>query len=1420
MSTSFNGKVVNFSKIRESISIPNLIQVQKKSYDDFLQMDLLPEERELKGLEAVFKSVFPFSNFKDTCAIDFVKYSIGDWECKCGTLKGIEFLRHTCPYSDCPSHSLKRKIKITKQEVMQILCPWCGRSSRYEPKPCPECGYPVELQLSYTPEECIERGLSYAAPLRVTFKLITYEAVEKGEKKPKDIKEEEVYFGEIPLMTETGTFVFNGTERVVVSQLHRSPGVFFTREAPHHYVAKISPYRGSWVEFEYEKKGILFVRIDRRKKMLGTIFIRALGLSSNEEILRRFYVPIKASLKSEGVELFFDKRVLEIEKIREKERAVSGQAQTKKIFASLKWDKQLQEELEKKGTAERFVRFSALSEARFIHDVVDLMTGEVLFEANNPVPQNFSKVLEEHKIKEFEIFFPQWDIATDVISNTLEKDPFEEQMDAMKDFYKRLRPGEVVTEDVAKQFFKMMFFDERRYDFSKVGRFKFNNKLSTKTDIDKKTLDPEDFYKVVEYLIRLRKDIGTVDDIDNLGNRRVRAVGELLENHFRIGLVRMEKAIKEKMTIQDVEKSMPKDLVNAKPVVAAIKEFFGTSQLSQFMDQTNPLAEITHKRRLSALGPGGLSRERAGFEVRDVHATHYSRICPIETPEGPNIGLISSLATYARVNEYGFIESPYKKVELGRVINHFRVLASQDSDLKIGEIISQDELEKVIKNLKKMGKKDPIVEPYVFYLSAPEEENFIIAQANVPLDEKGNIITDQVIARFKGEFISVNKMKVDYIDVSPKQVVSVAASLIPFLEHDDANRALMGSNMQRQAVPLLTPEPPIVMTGMEEMVARDSGSVVICRRSGIVEAVDADRIIVRVEGEDPLTGEIRDFDADIYQLVKFKRSNQNTCLNQKPIVVKGQRVMAGEVIADGASTAEGVLSQGRNVLVAFMPFRGYNFEDAIIISEKLVKEEAFTSIHIEEFECEARDTKLGPEQITSDVPNVGEYALRNLDESGIIRIGSHVKTDEILVGKVTPKGETQLTPEEKLLRAIFGEKAGDYRDASLRVPPGIEGVVVGVRIFYRKGVDKDARAIAIEEEFQKKLERNLRDKELILIEERNKKIFSYVKDLKPLKNILNQNKKVILEKGEPFTLDAIKKMGKKNLEDLPISDMEVKRQVQIIVKRTESKIEVLRKELKEKVENLHKGEELSPGVIKKVKVYIAMKRKLSIGDKMAGRHGNKGVISMILPEEDMPFLPDGTPVEIVLNPLGVPSRMNVGQILETHLSWAGKVLGLRFITPVFEGAKEQDVKNYLKDANLPLDSKAILYDGTTGEPFHNPVTVGYIYMMKLVHMVDDKIHARSIGPYSLITQQPLGGKAQFGGQRFGEMEVWALEAYGAAYTLQELLTYKSDDVEGRTRIYQSIVKGVVPPDPGIPESFNVLVRELRSLCLNVELLKY
>ena len=1415
-----SSSLVRFAPAAQAIPIPNLIQVQKKSYDDFLQMDLLPAERGAQGLQAVFTSVFPFSNFKDTCAIDFVHYGIGDWQCRCGVLKGLEHMRHGCP-------SCGYRIRIKKQEAQAVLCPECGAMSKYDPEVCESCGYPVNLQLPYSPEECIERGLSYAAPLRVTFRLHVFDASSEGEKRTKDIKEEEVYFGEVPLMTETGTFVINGTERVVVSQLHRSPGVFFTKEGPHYYMAKIIPYRGSWVEFEFDKKGILYVRIDRRRKFLGTIFLRCLGLASDEALLRRFYVPIKVGLKKDGVDLLFDPRVLQAEQTREKERAVSGLAQTKKIFAGIKWEKPLIQELEKKGKAARFVKFSSLTKAHFIHDVVDLGTGEVLFDAGDAVPANFAKTLEERGIREFEIFFPQWDPAADVLSQTIEKEketrrenePDMIRIEALLEFYKRMRPGDPPTRESATSLFHSMFSDEKRYDFSRVGRFKFNIKFSAETDIDAKILSAEDYFKVVDYLFHLRRDLGHVDDIDNLGNRRVRAVGELLENHFRIGLVRMEKAVKEKMSIlQEIDAAMPRDLINAKPVMASIKEFFGSSQLSQFMDQTNPLAEITHKRRLSALGPGGLSRERAGFQVRDVHATHYSRICPIETPEGPNIGLISSLATYARVNEFGFLESPYKQVRATRVLNHFRILNPGDAHFKIGQRVDESELEEETKRLKRGRKRLPIVEPYVFYLSAWDEEKYIIAQANVALDARGHIKTDQVIARYRGEFVTVDKKSVDYIDVSPMQVVSVAAALIPFLEHDDANRALMGSNMQRQAVPLIAPHAGSVTTGMEDMVARDSGAVVVCRRSGIVEAVDAERIIVRVEGEDSVTGEVRDFGADIYQLVKFKRSNQNTCITQRPIVSKGQRVAQGDVLADGASTDQGELAQGRNILVAFMPYRGYNFEDAILISEKVVKEDAFTSIHIEEFECEARDTKLGPEIITCDIPNVGEHALKDLDDSGIVRIGAHVRTDDILVGKITPKGETQLTPEEKLLRAIFGEKAGDFRDASLRVPPGIEGVVVSVRIFYRKGVPKDTRAIAIEEEFRRKLERNLRDQERIIIEERNKKIFSLVRRLKAAKDVLSHGKK-ILPKGKPFTLETIVAMGKKALDDLPINDVTVRQEVREIVKRTDAKLDILRKEVKEKVENLHKGEELSPGVIKKVKVYVAMKRMLSVGDKMAGRHGNKGVISRILPEEDMPFLPDGTPVEIILNPLGVPSRMNVGQILETHLGWAGQVLGLKFVTPVFEGCKEADVKHYLKEAKLPVDSKTPLCDGVTGEPFENTVTVGIIYMLKLVHLVDDKLHARSIGPYSLITQQPLGGKAQFGGQRFGEMEVWALEAYGAAYTLQELLTYKSDDVEGRTRIYQALVKGQVPQDPGIPESFNVLIKELRSLCLDVDLLK-
>jgi DNA-directed RNA polymerase subunit beta len=965
-----------------------------------------------------------------------------------------------------------------------------------------------------------------------------------------------------------------------------------------------------------------------------------------------------------------------------------------------------------------------------------------------------------------------------------------------------------------------MFFDAKRYDFSRVGRFKFNIKLDTDVPVDQKTLSADDFYKVVDYLIRLHRDVGREDDIDNLGNRRVRTVGELLENQFRVGLVRMERAIKEKMSVhQDIDSAMPHDLINSKPVIAAIKEFFGSSQLSQFMDQTNPLSELTHKRRLSALGPGGLSRERAGFEVRDVHASHYGRICPIETPEGPNIGLISSLATYARINEYGFIESPYKKVENGRVIDHYRVIRIGDGPFKLGQIITGDELEAANAKLKRGHKKRVEAEPHAWFLTAWEEERYIIAQANARVDEKGNLISERIIARAGGDFVTIERERIDYMDISPMQLVSVAAALIPFLEHDDANRALMGSNMQRQAVPLLRSEAPIVGTGLEYIVARDSGAVVQCKRGGIVDSVDSERVIVRVEGEDVETGESKEFGADIYQLTKFRRSNQNTCVTQKPTVIEGARVRKGDVLADGSSTDYGELALGRNVLVAFMPWRGYNFEDAILVSEKLVKEDFYTSIHIEEFEIEARDTKLGPEEITRDIPNVSESALKDLDDSGIIRIGATVAPGDILVGKVTPKGETQLTPEEKLLRAIFGEKAGDVRDASLKVPPGIEGTVVDVKIFSRKGVEKDERAQEIEAGEVARLEKNIKDQVRILSEERNKKINDLLVGTKVTAAVSNRAGDKLLKRGEKITPAVLEALTRQEVVKLPISDKKLLKTVDGVYRRTDSYVEVLHKVNEERIALLQKGDELPPGVIKLVKTYVAMKRKLQVGDKMAGRHGNKGVISQVLAEEDMPYLPDGTPVEIVLNPLGVPSRMNVGQILETHLGWAGRKLGQHFATAVFDGANEEQLKALLDEAELPSSGKTQLFDGMSGAPFEQEVTVGYIYMLKLSHLVDDKIHARSIGPYSLITQQPLGGKAQFGGQRFGEMEVWALEAYGAAYTLQELLTVKSDDVEGRSRIYEALVKGEVPEDPGLPESFNVLVRELQSLCLDVELMQ-
>ncbi|MCB9378389.1 MAG: DNA-directed RNA polymerase subunit beta [Holophagales bacterium] len=1403
----------DFSKIRSTLAIPNLIDVQKRSYERFLQMNLLPSERANQGLQAVFTSIFPFSDFRETCSLDFVKYSIGDWQCKCGELKGLEYLRMTC--SNCGS-----KIMTDHPHEETVTCGQCGFVNKNRVTKCDICGNPVDLYLEYTLADCQERGMTFAVPLKVTFRLFVYDKdPETGARMMRDAKEEEVYFGEIPLMTDHGTFIINGTERVIVSQLHRSPGVFFTKEGPRTFLAKIIPYRGSWVEFEYDQKEVLSVRIDRKRKFHGTVFLRALGLESDEAILRQFYAAVPLRMDSPtAVTLTIPPVVVERERVRE--RQSRGRREAFTIFSGLQLDKGEVASLEGGEAVELRVKPSDIEGAYFIADVVDLETGEVIFEANDVLPEDLAERLAGKNHTPVELFFPDWDLCGAVLSNTLAKDSTRNAKEALLEIYRRMRPGDPPTLDSARSLFYGMFFDAKRYDFSRVGRFKFNIKLDSDVAVDQKTLTESDFFRVIEYLLRLHRDVGRVDDIDNLGNRRVRAVGELLENQFRIGLVRMERAIKEKMSVhQDIDSAMPHDLINSKPVIAAIKEFFGSSQLSQFMDQTNPLSEVTHKRRLSALGPGGLSRERAGFEVRDVHASHYGRICPIETPEGPNIGLISSLATFARINEYGFIESPYKRVEGGRVLDHFRVVKVGDGPFKLGQIIESVELDSENARLKRAGKRLIDAEHHAFYLTAWEEEKYIIAQANAALDDKNVFKDDRVIARAGGDFVTVERDRVDYMDISPKQLVSVAAALIPFLEHDDANRALMGSNMQRQAVPLLRAESPVVGTGLEGTVARDSGAVVLCKRGGIVDSVDGERIIVRVEGEDIETGEQKEFGADIYQLTKFRRSNQNTCVNQKPLVREGQRVRKGDVLADGPSTDHGELALGRNVLVAFMPWRGYNFEDAILISEKMVKEDYFTSIHIEEFEIEARDTKLGPEEITRDIPNVSEGALKDLDDAGIIRIGATVKASDILVGKVTPKGETQLTPEEKLLRAIFGEKAGDVRDASLKVPPGIEGTVVDVRIFSRKGVEKDLRQQEIENEEIARLEKNTKDEIRILTEERNKKINELLLGQAVSGAVKSRSGEVMLDKGKKIDRDTLQRLSRQEVLRLPISDRKVLDAVEIVYRKTDSHIEILHRVNRERIERLQKGDELPPGVIRLVKVFVAMKRKLQVGDKMAGRHGNKGVISRILPEEDMPYLPDGRPVEIVLNPLGVPSRMNVGQILETHLGLVGKALGLNFATPVFDGASEGDMKALFDEAGISTSGKTELFDGMTGEAFEQRVTVGYIYMLKLSHLVDDKIHARSIGPYSLITQQPLGGKAQFGGQRFGEMEVWALEAYGAAYTLQELLTVKSDDVEGRSRVYEAIVKGTVPEDPGLPESFNVLIRELQSLCLDVELLK-
>jgi DNA-directed RNA polymerase subunit beta len=1401
---------IDFSKIKTTVPIPNLIEIQKKSYERFLQMNRLASEREDVGLQSVFKSVFPISDFRENSSLEFIEYSIGNWECKCGRLTGLEHLRAKC--AGCGTVLI-----ADPYGEGAVICPSCGRANDAKGDICDLCGTTVQMKLKYDVEECQERGMTFAVPLKVTIRLVVWNKdPETGVKTIRDIKEQEVYFGDIPLMGDHGTFIINGTERVIVSQLHRSPGAFFHTEDKTLYVAQIIPYRGSWVEFEYDAKNLLYVRIDRKRKFLATVFLRALGLRGAHEILRNFYT-IDELVMRDGRLLWKVADSL-VGRRSAQELPIPGSDLTLHTGKKIRRD---QVEALKKAGVEAIELADAEREGAFAaSDIIDPATGEVILEANEELSERVIAMAQEKAVERIEMFFPEKDEIGPVLAQTLKKDPIQKPEEALIEIYRRLRPGDPPTLDSSRNLFENMFFNAQKYDFSRVGRLKLNTKLKLNTPLDEKTLGPNDFYEVIRYLLKLRKNPALIDDIDHLGNRRVRSVGELLENQFRIGLVRMERAIKEKMSVyQEMATAMPHDLINAKPVMAAIREFFGSSQLSQFMDQTNPLSEVTHKRRLSALGPGGLSRERAGFEVRDVHPTHYGRICPIETPEGPNIGLISSLSSYARINDFGFIESPYRKVKDGRVLDFVAVTnAGGNPKYKVGDVVEAHELVGADGRSKKKGVE---FEPYCFYLSAWEEDQYVVAQANVEIDEDGRLVGDRVNARQAGDFILSPREKVDYIDVSPKQLVSVAASLIPFLENDDANRALMGSNMQRQAVPLLQARSPFVGTGMEYITARDSGAVVVARRSGIVDYVDSKRIVVRVEGSET-EGLSREMGADIYNLIKFKRSNQNTCINQDPIVRVGQRVVKGQVLADGPCTEMGELALGRNVLVAFMPWRGYNFEDAILVSERLVKDDYYTSIHIEEFEIEARDTKLGPEEITRDIPNVSETYLRDLDESGIIRIGAYVKPGDILVGKVTPKGETQLTPEEKLLRAIFGEKAGDVKDASLTCPPGIEGIVVGVRIFSRKGIEKDDRAKQIEQDELDLMEKNLQDEIRILHEETKKRLVQLLQGRSLRTDLFDADgRERILRKGTVLTPEAMADVPFATLvrSRIETDDLGFEDELRQMEDRTAQRVDVIQREFEEKKDKIRRGDELPPGVIKLVKTYVAMKRKLSVGDKMAGRHGNKGVIARILPEEDMPYLPDGTPVEIVLNPLGVPSRMNVGQILETHLGWAAHALGLYFATPVFDGATEVEIKKWLEEAGLPKGGKTPLYDGINGLVFEQDVTVGYIYMLKLSHLVDDKIHARSIGPYSLITQQPLGGKAQFGGQRFGEMEVWALEAYGAAHILQELLTAKSDDVTGRAKMYEAIVKGDASFQPGLPESFNVLIRELQALCLDVELMR-
>ena len=1352
----------SFASTQPLIDIPNLIDIQRRSYEKFLQSDVDPERREDLGMQGVFKSVFPIKDYNETASLEFVSYHLE------------------------------------------------------KPK--------------YDVEECNARGMTYSAPIKVVVRLVVWDKDEvTGAQSIRDVKEQEVYFGEIPLMTEHGTFIVNGTERVIVSQLHRSPGAFFDHDKGRThssgkllYTARIIPYRGSWLDFEFDHKDILHVRIDRRRKLPATTLLMALGYSP-QELLEYYYdtetiflVGKNKYQKMVNFDLLKGQRATRDVKDPETKAVIvpKNRKFTSKAISQMKKLK-----IDRIAIGPEEVDGLICSE-----DIVDMETGEVLVESNEELTSAKVEELRVAGHTEFKVLFIDGLNVGPYLRDTLLIDKTQNRDEAIIEIYRRLRPGDPPTMDTAENLFGNLFFNPERYDLSEVGRLKLNHKFNLDEPLDNGTLTKRDILEVVRYLLDLKNGHGGIDDIDHLGNRRVRAVGELLENQYRVGLARMERAIKERMSLQEIETLMPHDLINAKPVSAVVKEFFGSSQLSQFMDQTNPLSEVTHKRRLSALGPGGLTRERAGFEVRDVHTTHYGRICPVETPEGPNIGLIASLSTYARVNNYGFVETPYRTIEKGKVT---------------------DEVE--------------------FY-SALQEESHVIAQANVRIDKNGRLADQLVSAREVGEYVMARREDVTLMDISPNQLVSVGASMIPFLENDDANRALMGSNMQRQAVPLLRTERPIVGTGLEEVVAHDSGVTIVAKRDGVVDYVDATRIVVKVDDPDDDIGSA----VDIYNLIKYRRSNQSTCINQKPIVEVGDKVKKGDIIGDGPATDRGDLALGRNVVVAFMPWQGYNFEDSILVSERILKEDVFTSVHIEEYECVARDTKLGKEEITRDIPNVGEEALGDLDDAGIIRIGAEVKPGDILVGKITPKGESQLSPEEKLLRAIFGEKAGDVRDSSLRVRPGVVGTVIDCKVFSRKGVEKDSRAQRIEDEEEARLLKDQNDEIRIIKESAWNKIRGILRGRVVTGKLVDDKGKVLLKKGDELKDELLKSVASKYYPDIPISDEKAIDQVIKAYDHQHNQTELIRIAFGEKIARLRKGDELPPGVIKMVKVFLAVKRKLQVGDKMAGRHGNKGVISRVLPEEDMPYREDGTPVDIVLNPLGVPSRMNVGQVLETHLGWAGLSMGrklqsfidenwspkqlraylkdlydersglklddlsddgimvlchrlakegVQVATPVFDGAPESEIKKLLETSGENTSGQQILFDGRTGQPFDQDVTVGVMYVLKLHHLVDDKVHARSIGPYSLVTQQPLGGKAQFGGQRLGEMEVWAMEAYGAAYALQEFLTVKSDDVVGRTRMYEAIVKGEHILESGIPESFNVLIKELQSLALDVQLVE-